>query len=185
MYGAGMFPVEEQEVYRLPKEDLNLAGTSEISVLWMHMHELLDLKAGPKKYVAFSTCYRREAGTAGKDQHGIIWMHQFDKVEMFIFAAEEKSWEVLEHELVPLAEGIVSKLGLHFRRVLLCAGDIARKNALTYDLECWLPSEERFVETHSISNVTSFQSRRLGIKYKAPDGSKRFVHTLNSTSMPF
>ncbi|MFO0702569.1 MAG: aminoacyl--tRNA ligase-related protein [Candidatus Andersenbacteria bacterium] len=185
MYGAGMFPVDEQDVYRLPKDGLNLAGTSEISVLGFHAHDTLNLKKGPTKYVAYSTCYRREAGAAGKDQRGIIRMHQFDKVEMFTFAPEDASWDLLDNELVPLAEGILSKLGLHFRRVTLCTGDLARKNQKTYDLECWLPSEERYVETNSISNVGSFQARRLGIKYVAADGSRRYVHTLNGTAMAF
>lgn len=185
MYGAGMFPVDENDVYRLPKDGLNLAGTSEISVLGFHAGDVLKLDKGATKYVAYSTCYRREAGAAGKDQRGIIRMHQFDKVEMFTFAAEDKSWDILENELVPLAEGILKKLGLHFRRVVLSTGDLARKNQKTYDLETWLPSEQRYVETNSISNVGSFQSRRLGIKYVAADGSKRFAHTLNGTAMAF
>ncbi len=185
MYGAGMFPVDKGEVYHLPEDELYLIGTSEITLLNYHAKEVLDLAEQPIKYAGFTTNYRREAGTYGKDMHGLIRGHQFDKLEMFIFSSQEESWSLLDNELLPLAEGLLSKLGLHFRRTILATGDLPLKMQKTYDLEAWLPSENRYLEMASISNAGDFQARRLNIKYVDKQGAKRYAHTLNGTAITF
>lgn len=185
MYGAGMFPVDRKEVYSLEADKLFLIGTSEITLLNFHARETLDLSEGPKKYSGFTTNFRREAGAYGKEMHGLIRRHQFDKLEMFIFASQEESWDLLDNLLLPTAEGILNKLDLHFRRVILATGDLPHKMQKTYDQEVWLPSEKRYLETGSISNAGDFQSRRLNIKYVNKDGQRRFVHTLNGTAAVF
>ncbi|MFH0831012.1 MAG: serine--tRNA ligase [Parcubacteria group bacterium] len=185
MYGAGMFPLDRQEVYGLADDQLYLTGTSEIALLSYHAHETLSLARGPLRYTGYSTNFRREAGAYGKDTRGLIRQHQFDKLEMFVFVSQEQSWDVFENELVGIAEGILKKLGLHYRRVILCSADLPRKFQKTYDLETWLPSEKRYLETHSISHAGDFQARRLGIKYVAANGQRRYAHTLNATACAF
>jgi seryl-tRNA synthetase len=185
MFGAGMFPIDRQEVYALPDDGLFLIGTSEISMLNYHAHETLQLKDQPTRYAGFTTNYRREAGTYGKDVKGIIRMHQFDKLELFVFISQESSWQYFEKELISIPESILEKLGLHFRRVSLCTADLPRKFHKTYDLEVWMPSENRYVETHSISHAGDYQARRLGIKYVNAEGQRRYAHTLNATAMAF
>jgi seryl-tRNA synthetase len=183
MYGAGAFPIDAKEVYSLTADKLYLIGTSEITLLNYHAHETIDL-ASPLRYAGFTTNYRREAGAYGKEIHGLIRQHQFDKLEMFVFAAQEESWAVYE-ELLSIAEGLLNKLGLHFRRLVLSTGDLPRKFQKTYDLEVWLPSENRYLETHSISHAGDFQARRLGIKYVNKKGERRYAHTLNATAFAF
>jgi seryl-tRNA synthetase len=183
MYGAGAFPIDVKEVYSLTADKLYLIGTSEITLLNYHAHETIDL-ASPLRYAGFTTNYRREAGAYGKEIHGLIRQHQFDKLEMFVFAAQEESWAVYE-ELLSIAEGLLNKLGLHFRRLVLSTGDLPRKFQKTYDLEVWLPSENRYLETHSISHAGDFQARRLGIKYVNKKGERRYAHTLNATAFAF
>lgn len=185
MYGSGMFPVDKQEVYSLPEDKLYLIGTSEITLLNYHAHETLTLAQAPLKYTGFSSCYRREAGAAGKEMRGMVRTHQFEKLEMFVFASQEDSWRIFEEELISLAEGLLQKLGLHYQKIVLATGDLPRKFQKTYDLETWLPSEKRFIETGSISHAGDFQARRLGIKYVNGNGERRYAHTLNATGITF
>ncbi|HEY4696277.1 MAG TPA: serine--tRNA ligase [Candidatus Hydromicrobium sp.] len=180
MYGTGFFPVEKTQYYKTELDDLFLIGTSEVPLCAYHSNEFLDAGILPLKYTAFSTCFRREAGTYGKDLRGLFRVHQFDKVEMFIFAHPEKSWEEYEG-LREILEGIVRGLGLHYRIVNMCTGDIGAPNAKKYDLEAWLPGQGKYRELASCSHDTDFQARRLNIKYR--DGKKKeLVHTMNSTA---
>ena len=170
----------EEETYHFLKDDLYLVGTSEQSIGPMHMNEILEVDKLPLRYVAFSTCFRREAGSYGKDTKGILRAHQFDKLEMFSITTPEKSDE--EHKyLLSLQEKFMWGLNLPYRVVQLCAGDLAGPSVCTYDIEAWIPSQGKYRETHSTSNTTDFQSRRLSIKYRRPDGSTELVHMLNGT----
>jgi len=180
MYGTGFFPVEKTQYYKTELDDLFLIGTSEVPLCAYHSDEFLDADMLPLKYTAFSTCFRREAGTYGKDLGGLFRVHQFDKVEMFIFAHPEKSWEEYE-KLRGILEEIMQELKLHYRIVNMCTGDIGAPNAKKYDLEAWLPGQRRYRELASCSHDTDFQARRLNIKYR--DGKKKeLVHTMNSTA---
>jgi len=171
----------KEEAYYLPQDDLYLVGTSEQSIGTMHANEIFNEKDLPRRYVSFSTCFRREAGSYGKDTKGIMRVHQFDKVEMFIFSTPEDS--VKEHKLLlSLEEKLMKALEIPYRVVQLCTGDIAAPSASTYDIESWLPGQNEYRETHSTSNCTDFQARRLNIRYKAKDGKINFVHTLNGTA---
>ena len=180
MHGMGFIDVskDEEEVYHLEKDDLYLVGTSEQSVIPVHADEtLLDL---PHRHVAFSTCFRREAGSYGKDTRGILRVHQFDKVEMLSMTRPEDSEK--EHQLLlSMAEKLMQELDIPYRVVQLCTGDLSRQSAKTYDIEAWLPGAGEYRETHSISNNTDFQARRLGIKYGSERGTG-FVHVLNGTA---
>lgn len=172
---------DRQECYYLPEDNLYLAGTSEQSLVGMHTDEVLDFKKLPLRYVGFSTCFRREAGSYGKDTKGILRVHQFDKLEMVIFSTPEQSKK--EHEfLLSIEEGLMKKLGLPYQVVNICTGDLGRPAAAKYDIESWIPSENKYRETHSTSNCTDFQARRLNIKYKDKSGKSSFVHTLNGTA---
>lgn len=177
---------DREERYYFEKDDLYLVGTSEQSIGPMHKDEVFGEKELPKRYIGFSTCFRREAGSYGKDTKGILRVHQFDKAELFSFCSPEKSRD--EHQLLlKIEETLMKKLGLHYRVVHLCAGDIAKPSASTYDIECWLPGQNggkgEYRETHSTSNTTDFQSRRLNIKYRRESDNKLdFVHALNGTA---
>jgi len=180
MYGTGWFPTEEQNIYAVSGDDLYLVGTSEVPIGGLHMQEIVDADELPLRYVAFSTCFRREAGAAGKDTRGMFRVHQFNKVEQFVLCRPEGSWD--EHErLLANTEGIVRELGLAYRIVTLPAGDMSAASAKTYDLELWFPSQERYRETASISNTTDYQARRLQIRYRGAKGVDP-VHTLNGTA---
>jgi seryl-tRNA synthetase len=180
MYGTGFFPVEASQYYKTELDDLYLIGTSEVPLCSYHGKETFDVEKLPLKYTAFSTCFRREAGTYGKDMGGMFRVHQFDKVEMFIFAHPDNSWEEYE-KLEAILEEIMKGLGFHYRMMNMCTGDIGTPNAKKYDLEAWLPGQQNYRELASCSHDTDFQSRRLGIKYK--DGKiKGLVHTMNSTA---
>ncbi len=180
MYGTGFFPVEKTQYYKTELDDLFLIGTSEVPLCAYHSEEFLDVGVLPLKYTAFSTCFRREAGTYGKDLGGMFRVHQFDKVEMFIFAHPEKSWGEYER-LRSVLEEIMQGLGFHYRIVNMCTGDIGTPNAKKYDLEAWLPGQNKYRELASCSHDTDFQARRLNIKYR--DGKrKELVHTMNSTA---
>lgn len=170
----------ESETYRLPEDNLYLVGTSEQSVGPMHAGETFDARDLPLRYLAFSTCFRREAGSHGKDTKGIIRVHQFDKLEMFSFALPERSDS--EHEfLLDMEERLVRGIDVPYRVLKLCSGDISYPSARTYDIEMWLPSEQRYRETHSASTTTDFQARALNIKVK--DGEqRRYCHMLNGTA---
>lgn len=181
--GMGYFEqADEQEAYYLPKDDLYLVGTSEQSIGVMHAGEIFKEEDLPKRYVGFSTCFRREAGSHGKDVKGIIRLHQFDKVEMFVFCKPEESKK--EHQmLIDIEEKLMQKLKLPYQLVHLCSADMGRPSASTFDIETWIPSQNKFRETHSCSNCTDFQARRLKIRYKNPETQKNeFVHMLNGTA---
>jgi len=180
MYGTGFFPVEATQYYKTELDDLFLIGTSEVPLCAFHSDETIDAARLPLKYAAYSTCFRREAGSYGKDMGGLFRVHQFDKIEMFVFSHPEKSWETYEY-LRETLEEIVKGLGLHYRLMNMCTGDIGTPNAKKYDLEVWMPSQGTYREIASCSNDTEFQSRRLNIKFKDGD-KKNFVHTMNSTA---
>lgn len=172
---------DREEAYYLPDDDMYLVGTSEQSIGVMHADEILDEKDLPKRYVGFSTCFRREAGSYGKDTKGILRVHQFDKIEMFSFCKPEDS--ASEHELLlSMEEKLMQQLELPYRVLKICTGDLGRVAAAKYDIEAWMPSENRYRETHSTSNCLDFQARRLNIRYKNKDGKVEFVHTLNGTA---
>ncbi len=172
----------KDETYYLERDDQYLVGTSEQSIGPMHMGEVLLESEFPKRYVGFSTCFRREAGSYGKDTKGIFRVHQFDKVEMFSFTSPEAS--DAEHEqLLAIEERLLQTLGLPYRVVKMCTGDLGVPAARKYDLEAWFPSEGRYRELTSTSNCTDWQARRLNIRYRSSGGKRlRFPHTLNGTA---
>ena len=180
LIGTGHFPSDADSVYAVPADGLFLSGTAEIPVSSLHAGEILDAEALPLRYVAFSPCFRREAGAAGKDTRGMFRVHQFNKVEQFSLTHPENSWD--EHELLLAnTEELVQGLGVPYRVVTLPAGDMSSAAAKTYDVEIWFPSQDRYRETASISNTTDFQARRLGIRYR--DGkSPEPLHMLNGTA---
>jgi seryl-tRNA synthetase len=180
MYGTGFFPTDRHNIYAIPSDELYLTGTSEVGLAGLHMDEILDADALPLHYAAYSTCFRREAGAAGKDTHGMFRVHQFDKVEMFVFCRPESSWE--EHErLLALEEELAQAIGLPYRVVNVAAGDLGAAAAKKYDIEAWFPSQARYREITSTSNTTDFQARRLQIRFR-PNGGLQPVHTLNGTA---
>lgn len=179
--GTGYFEATDRdEAYFLPKDNLFLAGTSEQSLIAMHTNEIFEEKDLPRRYVGFSACFRREAGSYGKDTKGIMRVHQFDKVEMVSFAKPEDSKK--EHQfLLKTQERLMKPLKIPYQVVQICTGDLGMPAAAKYDIESWLPSENRYRETHSTSNCTDFQARRLNIRYRNKNGKLNFVHTLNGT----
>ena len=183
LIGTGMLPDTEQQIYRVPDDELYLAGTSEVPLASLHAGEILDGGALPRRYAGFSPCFRREAGAAGKDTQGMFRVHQFDKVEMFTFVKPEES--TAEHErLLAIEEEILGLLELPYRVVNIAVDDLGASAAKKYDLEAWLPGQERYRELTSCSNTTDFQARRLEIRYR-PEGGEgaRHVHTLNGTAV--
>ena len=181
MAAMGFLDRGADEVYHLEKDNLYLVGTSEQSIGVMHMDEVLPEKELPKRYAGFSTCFRREAGAYGKDTKGILRVHQFDKVEMFSFCQPEQSKKE-HHFLLSIQEKLMKLLKLPYRVVQVCTGDLSDQTAATLDIEAWMPGQNQYRETHSTSNCTDYQARRLNTKYKSKDGV-RFVHTLNGTAM--
>ncbi|MAF79726.1 serine--tRNA ligase [bacterium] len=170
---------QEQERYHFSKDDLYLVGSAEHTLGPLHMKDTLDSKDLPRRYVGYSTCFRREAGSYGKDTKGIFRVHQFDKLEMFSFVDPEKSGE--EHEfMLSLQEKLMQKLELPYQVVDICTGDMGWTDAKQYDIEVWFPSEDRYRETHSCSDTTDFQARGIGAKYRK-DGKTEFLHMLNAT----
>ncbi len=182
MYGTGFFPAEKNEIYSVnaDEDNLFLVGTAEVPLASYHMNEVLDLKDGAKTYLGYSGCFRREAGTYGKDMKGILRGHQFNKIEMFVFCKPEESWDWHE-KLLSYAEEFLQSLGLHYQVLNMCSGDIGAPNAKKYDIETWMPGQNKFRETNSCSNDTDFQARRLNCKYTNSEGKKEFVHTINNT----
>lgn len=185
MKAMGYLERGEDEIYHLAKDNLYLVGTSEQSVGPMHMDEIFDEEKLPHRHISFSTCFRREAGSYGKDTRGILRVHQFDKAEMFVFAVPETSPQ--EHELLlGIEEYLMQNLGIPYRVLDICTGDLGDSAAAKYDLEAWLPGQKagigEYRETHSTSNTTDFQSRRLNIKVKRKDGTNEFLHMLNGTA---
>jgi len=180
--GTGYYEATDiEEAYYLEKDNLFLVGTSEQSILAMHTQEILKEEELPKRYIAFSTCFRREAGSYGKDTRGIFRVHQFDKVEMFSFCKPEDSDK--EHLFfLEIEERLMKALGLPYRVVKICTGDLGFPAAKKFDIEAWFPAQKRYRETHSTSNCTDFQARRLNIRYRDKKEKKlKFVHTVNGT----
>jgi seryl-tRNA synthetase len=180
MEEAGFFPTDRAQVYEVDGGELFLVGTSEIPLSALHRGEILDAGSLPLRYGGFSTCFRREAGTYGKDTRGIFRVHQFDKAEMFSFAHPDRSWEELE-SMIAVQESIVKGLGLPYRVVSCATGELGAAAAKKYDIEVWLPSEGRYRELTSCSNYTDFSARRLGTRFRADSGTQP-VHTLNGTA---
>lgn len=183
MYATGFFPADKNEIYKVNpgEDDLYLVGTSEVPLAGLHMGKAVPEAELPRRYVGFSSCFRREAGSYGKDVKGILRVHQFDKLEMFSFCHPEKSWE--EHEfLLNIEEEILQGLGLHYQVVNICGGDLGAPAAKKYDCEVWMPGQNQYRELTSCSNCTDFQARRGAIKYKDDKGT-HFAHTLNGTAM--
>jgi seryl-tRNA synthetase len=181
LYGTGFLPDTEQQIYALPEDELYLAGTSEVPLASLHAGQIVPEDQLPIRYAGFSPCFRREAGAAGKDTRGIFRVHQFDKVEMFSFVRPEEAQD--EHErLLATEEEILQALAIPYRVVNIAVNDLGASAAKKYDLEAWLPGQERFRELTSTSNTTDFQARRLDVRYR-PDGGVRHVHTLNGTAV--
>jgi seryl-tRNA synthetase len=180
MFGTGFFPTDMQQVYRLEADALNLVGTSEVPLAALHMDEILNEADLPIRYVGYSSCFRREAGAAGKDTRGIFRVHQFDKVEMFSFCHPDRSLE--EHDFMRgVEEEVLQDLGLPYRAVNIAAGDLGASAAKKYDLEAWIPTQERYREVTSCSNCSDYQARRLRCRAKGKEGGPYLVHTLNGT----
>ncbi len=179
MVGTGFFPTEKSNIYELEQDGLFLTGTSEVALAAMHMTEILEGGELPIRYAGFSTCFRREAGAAGKDTRGMFRVHQFNKVEMFVFTTPDDAWA--EHDrMVALEEDLLTQLGLPYRVVNVAAGDLGAPAAKKIDIEAWFPTQERYREVTSCSNTTDFQARRLGIRFRGEDGLET-PHTLNGT----
>jgi seryl-tRNA synthetase len=181
MFASAFLPTDEVNIYRTDADQLYLVGTSEVSLAALHMEEILDEGTLPLRYAGYSTCFRREAGSYGKDLGGMFRVHQFDKVEMFSFATPESSWD--EHEfLVSIEEEIIGGLGIPYRIVNIAAGDLGGAAAKKYDLEAWLPGQGRYRELTSCSNYTDYGARRAQTRVRRPDGSVETLHTLNGTA---
>ncbi len=181
--GTGQLPKFEEDLYVIPGDDLFLVPTAEVPVTNFHREQLLDAEQLPIAYTAYSPCFRREAGAAGKDTRGLLRLHQFDKVELVRFERRESSFDALER-MVGHAERVLQLLGLPYRVVLLAAGDTGFASAKTYDLEVWAAGVDRWLEVSSCSNCTDFQARRAGIRYRPAPGEKpEFAHTLNGSGV--
>jgi seryl-tRNA synthetase len=179
LFGTGFFPADREQVYSVPADDLYLVGTSEVPLAAYHADEILE--SLPARYAGFSTCFRREAGSYGRDTQGLFRVHQFDKVEMFVFTRPEDSRE--EHDrLLAIEEGIVKGLELPYRVVNVAAGDLGASAAKKFDIEAWFPSQETYREITSCSNTTDYQARRLKVRYRSENGNQ-LVHTLNGTAV--
>jgi seryl-tRNA synthetase len=182
LYGTGFLPDTEQQIYHLPEDDLYLVGTSEVALASLHAGEIVDAAELPLRYAGFSSCFRREAGAAGKDTRGIFRVHQFDKLEMFCFV--EPSSSVDEHErLLAIEEEILTDLELPYRVVNIAVDDLGASAAKKYDCEAWMPGQGRYREVTSTSNTTDFQARRLDIRARPAGGKPEIVHTLNGTAV--
>ncbi len=183
MQGTGYYPGSEEQTYRMEKDQLNLAGTAEVPLTAYRMGEIVEAGELPMKFVALSSCFRREAGAAGKDTYGLYRIHQFDKVEQVVIcenSAEES--EKYHNEILANSEAMMQALGLAYRVVSVCTGDLGRGQAKKYDIEAWMPSRESYCETHSASKFYEFQARRMNLRYKHPETKKNvFCHTLNNT----
>jgi seryl-tRNA synthetase len=183
LYGTGYFPGEREMIYEIPRDELFLVGTSEVSLAALQADQIMEADQLPKRYAGFSTCFRREAGAAGRDTRGIFRVHQFDKVEMFSFVEPDASHE--EHErLLAIEEEILGELEIPYRVVDVAVGDLGAPAARKFDCEAWIPSQERFREVTSCSNTTDYQARRLSSRYRPRQGeSPEPVHTLNGTAV--
>ena len=182
MIGTSQLPKLEAEMYGLEENQLFLVPTAEVPLTNLHRDEILSVADLPKKFVAYTPCFRREAGAAGRETRGIIRVHQFDKVELVKITTPEKSYDELE-ALTADAERVLQLLGLHYRVVELCTGDLGFGSAKTYDIEVWSPGQNAFLEVSSCSNFEEFQARRMHLRFKDRDGKNRFCHTLNGSGL--
>jgi seryl-tRNA synthetase len=181
--GSGYLPRgEERQIYKKQDEDLNLIATSEMPITGYHTDEILDLSHGPLRYAGYSACYRLEAGAYGKHSRGLYRVHQFNKVELYAFAKPEES-ETIHQSMMDLEESICQKLGLPYQVVRIAAGDLGAPAYKKYDIEYWTPVDDSYRELTSCSNITTYQARRLGIRYRKDDGSIDYAHTLNGTAI--
>jgi len=182
MVGTAYFPAGQEQTYRLSEDQLNLIGTAEVPVTAYHADEILRADELPKYYVGLSSCYRREAGTYGKDTHGLYRVHQFQKVEQVVLCANDPEVSSQEHDhILHNAEELLQALHLPYRVVIVCGGDLGLPQVKKYDIETWMPSRQAYGETHSASKFHDFQARRLRLRYRDQDGTVRFLHTLNNT----
>ncbi len=183
MAGTGYYPGAEEQTYRMERDELNLAGTAEVPLTAYYMGEILSQEKLPQKFVGLSTCYRREAGAAGKDTYGLYRIHQFDKVEQVVICANDPAESAKYHEEIRAnSEGVMQAMGIPYRVVKVCTGDLGRGQAKKYDIEAWMPSRKSYGETHSASKFFDFQARRLNLRYKDSQTKKNmFCHTLNNT----
>jgi seryl-tRNA synthetase len=182
MIGTSQLPKLESDMYGLEENQLFLTPTAEVPLTNLHREEIVSAGDLPKKFVAYTPCFRREAGAAGRETRGIIRVHQFDKVELVKITTPEKSYEEFE-SLCANAERVLQLLGLHYRVVELCTGDLGFASAKTYDIEVWSPGQEAFLEVSSCSNCEEFQARRMQLRFKDRDGKNRFCHTLNASGL--
>src|SRR5205809_1203472 len=182
MIGTSQLPKFEADMYGLEGNQLFLAPTAEVQLTNLHREEILSVTDLPKKFVAYTSCFRREAGAAGRETRGIIRVHQFDKVELVKITTPENSYEELE-SLAADAERVLQLLGLHYRVLALCTGDLGFGSAKTYDIEVWSPGQDAFLEVSSCSNFEDFQTRRMQLRFKDRDGKNRFCHTLNGSGL--
>jgi seryl-tRNA synthetase len=180
MQGTGFLGAHSDEIYYLPADDLYLTGTSEVALAGFHADEIIDLEVGPKRYAGWSTCYRREAGSYGKDTRGILRVHQFNKLEMFSYCAPAEA-ETEHDRLVAWQEEMMGLLGLSYRVIDVAAGDLGSSAARKFDIEAWIPTQGTYRELTSTSNCTTYQARRLNIRYRPDGGSTETVATLNGT----
>ncbi len=182
MYGTGYFPLGREQAYLVERDGMSLVGTAEVPVTAYHSEEILDEAQLPRKYVALSTCFRREAGAAGKDTYGLYRVHLFDKVEQVIVGPNDVEASKKFHlEILRNAEDMLQALGLPYRVVNVCTGDLGQGQVQKFDIETWMPSRNSYGETHSASRFYEFQARRLNIRYRDKDGNVKFCHTLNNT----
>jgi seryl-tRNA synthetase len=183
MTGTGQLPKFAEDLYQTEKDGLWLIPTAEVPVTNLHRDELLKLEQLPVRYTAYTPCFRREAGAAGKDTRGLLRVHQFDKVELVRYEAPERSRQALE-ELTREAETLLERLGLHWRRLQLAAGDLGFGNAMTFDLEAWAPGVQKWLEVSSCSSYTDYQARRANLRFRRAQAEKpEFVHTLNGSAL--
>lgn len=182
MYGTGFFPLYRDQAYLAERDQMSLVGTSEVPVTSLHADEILSAEELPKKYVAGTTCFRREAGAAGKDTYGLYRVHFFDKVEQVIVCAGDEQTSINHHqEILANTEQVMQELELPYRVVNCATGDLGQGNVQRFDIETWMPSRDSYGETHSASRYYDFQARRLNIRYRGADKQLRFCHTLNNT----
>ncbi|MBT3201631.1 MAG: serine--tRNA ligase [Phycisphaerales bacterium] len=182
MYGTGYFPLGRDQAYLAERDNKSLVGTSEVPLTAYHSGEILEASDLPKKYIAVSTCFRREAGAAGKDTRGLYRIHTFDKVEQVVIAPNDQDQSIAYHqEILANSEDVLKALELPYRVVNVCTGDLGQGQVQKFDIETWMPSRDSYGETHSASRFYEFQARRLNIRYRDEDGKVQFCHTLNNT----